>query len=245
MADRGADRSAPPRCTACGFGGQHDPSVPGRGDSYWGRKHLHEHPRVVRYPHDLPMGSPRGAHLSARSRGKCRRRAQAARLPVPARGQWRLVPKRPASGHVEVPLIKRRARPPADPDPARGLTTKRGRLIVLAVVCATCIPGEANAKVRPALSDYEPIKSVVVQASDGFFCPPRRSTWISTVNRRWAVARALSNCGQGSQTARFFLRRGTTPGSAWRIVERRFERPGTGRTTACGSRRVPRDIRCA
>lgn len=115
---------------------------------------------------------------------------------------------------------------------------------ILAVVTPFASASPADAFRAPRKAEFRAIAAAVKRNPDGaYYCAKRRTTWISTVRRRWALAQMRSNCGLGSQTVRFFLKR-RAGRRGWRLVERHYERLGTGRGVPCGSRRTPPDIRC-
>lgn len=118
------------------------------------------------------------------------------------------------------------------------------RAVLCALVMATAFAAPASAFRAPGDSEFRAISAAVERNPDGsYYCAERRTTWVSTQRRNWALAQMRSNCGLGSQTVRFFLeRRAGRPG--WRLAERHYERLGTGSGVPCGSRRVPPDIRC-
>lgn len=116
-------------------------------------------------------------------------------------------------------------------------------LLAVLVACAALAP-TADAFRSPRKGEFRAIAAAVKKNPDGsYYCARRSTTWVSTLRRRWALAEMRSNCGLGSQTVRFFVKR-RPRGKGWRLVERRYERLGSGRGVGCGSRRVPPDLRC-
>ncbi len=97
----------------------------------------------------------------------------------------------------------------------------------------------------PRDDEFRAIAAAVAKNPDGsYYCAERRTTWVSTLRPRWALAQMLSNCGLGSQTVRFFLERNSGQRAGWHLVERHYEQLGTGKGIPCGSQRTPADIRC-
>jgi hypothetical protein len=116
--------------------------------------------------------------------------------------------------------------------------------LTVLVGCAILAPS-ADAFRSPRKGEFRVIAAAVKTNPDGsYYCAKRSTTWISTLHHRWALAEMRSNCGLGSQTVRFFLKRRAGARKGWRLVERRYERPSTGQGVGCGSRRVPPDLRC-
>lgn len=111
--------------------------------------------------------------------------------------------------------------------------------------------GSAREPVRRAnTTEFRAIYAAVEKGPDGnFYCATPRSTFVSGTDSRWAAAVMRSNCQNGlafgSQTVRFFLNRSRRASQGWRLMERQYERLGSGQGTPCGSARVPADIRCA
>lgn len=119
-------------------------------------------------------------------------------------------------------------------------------LAPMCMVLALALPAAAEAKRIASAREFAGIAKAVAAGPDrGFYCPQRDAVWISTTNSKWAVAVMLSNCGQGSQTVRFFVYRERHGSNVWTLRERKYEALGTGKGIPCGSRRVPTDIRCA
>lgn len=125
------------------------------------------------------------------------------------------------------------------PAAARGL----GIGVLLLFLATLASPADAFRAPRDA--EFDAIAAAVAKNPDGdYYCAERASTWVSTLRSRWALAQMRSNCGLGSQTVRFFLKRRIGQQKGWRLVERHYERLGTGEGIPCGSRRTPADIRC-
>lgn len=121
---------------------------------------------------------------------------------------------------------------------------KWGLASAMLVACVALAPA-ADAFRSPRKGEFRAISAAVKKNPAGsYYCAKRSTTWISTLRRRWALAEMRGNCGRGSQTVRFFLKRRAGARKGWRLVERRYERPGSGRGVGCGSRRVPTDLRC-
>lgn len=109
----------------------------------------------------------------------------------------------------------------------------------------TCFTAPTDAFRAPRDDEFRAIAAAVAKNPDGsYYCAERDTTWVSTLHRRWALAQMLSNCGLGSQTVRFFLKRNSGQRAGWHLVERHYEQLGTGKGIPCGSRHTPADIRC-
>ena len=127
------------------------------------------------------------------------------------------------------------------------LAVSRGLLALIAAIALVgsgVCPDAADARRKATRSEFRHIRQALKgHLSDGFYCPKPSSTFVSTRRPLWAVAQTLSNCGLGSYTALFFVSRSSRRSAHWRFRQARYERvPGGG--IPCGSRRIPRDIRC-
>jgi hypothetical protein len=121
----------------------------------------------------------------------------------------------------------------------------RGVAAYLLLLFVVTFVASAHAFRKPRRAEFHAIAAAVAKNPDGsYYCAKRRSTWVSTVRPRWALAQMRSNCGLGSQTVRFFLKQRTGRRAGWRLVERHYERLGAGAGVPCGSQRTPPDIRC-
>lgn len=119
-----------------------------------------------------------------------------------------------------------------------------GTVCVGALILIMSLAGPADAFRSPGKAEFRAIAAAVEKNPDGsYYCAERETTWASTLRPRWALAEMRSNCGLGSQTVRFFLKRRTGQ-KGWRVAERHYERLGMGEGVPCGSRRTPPDIRC-
>lgn len=119
-----------------------------------------------------------------------------------------------------------------------------GFLVCTVALAAGEMRSEAHGRLgHPAMREFTPIKRAVKDEPPGkaYWCPKRHSTYLSDHAQQWAAVVMLSNCGYGSQAVRFFLheRRG-----GWSVVQKRFEKLGSGRPVPCGRPPVPSDIRC-
>lgn len=114
-------------------------------------------------------------------------------------------------------------------------------LIVMALFSAT---DSSSAAQKPSKSQFNQIrKALEGHLQQGYYCPRRVNSRISDSNRRWAMTQSRSNCGLGSQTVRHFVSR-AKGGTGWKFRQFRYELLGSGQPVPCGSRKVPRDIRC-
>jgi hypothetical protein len=124
--------------------------------------------------------------------------------------------------------------------------TRGGTLaLFLLLLSGLLIPAPATANRQPSAAEFGQIRSALKgHLAGGYYCPRRSLTRVSGRNPRWAVAEARSNCGIGSQTVRFFVSRPSAKSNRWRFRLFRFQKLGPGGLTPCGTRVIPRDIRC-